>query len=545
MGLLGFSVAVSGINPENVVSAANAASALADMTAKIPNSGGMVSWFTGDNSLANFSEQLPKLGEGLKGFSDEVAEITPENVTAAANAAKALAEMTNVIPKEDGIKQWFTGEAAISKFADELPKLGEGLKGFSDSLVGLSPDNVTAAASAAKSLAEMTSVTPKNTDKLVDFGTNLVDFGGKLKSYFDKTKEIASDTIAAASNAISSVKSAVANLDAAACKNASSALDEITTALKNMSEIDGSIADTFSDSIKTLANTNVKGMITAFDNAGPQVKGAGVKALEKFIEGLKSKESDVSAAAKSAMDKFIDGVNGKVNSTKGACTNLVTSCANAIKSSSGKFTTAGGHLGDGLVRGINSKKSSVYWAGYALGQEAVRGEKDGQKSNSPSKLTIQAGRWLGEGLIVGMKKMGSAVYAAGSNLGKTATSTISSAVSKVSAAINTDIDAQPTIRPVLDLSDVRSGAGVIGNMLSGNRSIAVNASLAGSIAASMNTVQNGGNTDVVAAIKGLRKDISGMSNNTYTINGITYDDGGSVAAAIQTLVRAAKIEGRT
>lgn len=44
-------------------------------------------------------------------------------------------------------------------------------------------------------------------------------------------------------------------------------------------------------------------------------------------------------------------------------------------------------------------QQSAYNAGYALGQAAVRGERDGQKSHSPSKATYQSGIWLGEGMI--------------------------------------------------------------------------------------------------------------------------------------------------
>jgi hypothetical protein len=47
----------------------------------------------------------------------------------------------------------------------------------------------------------------------------------------------------------------------------------------------------------------------------------------------------------------------------------------------------------------------------------------------------------------------------------------------------------------------------------------------------------------VDALKDLKE---GLSNNgpSYTINGITYDDGSNVVNAVETLVRAARIERR-
>jgi hypothetical protein len=60
----------------------------------------------------------------------------------------------------------------------------------------------------------------------------------------------------------------------------------------------------------------------------------------------------------------------------------------------------------------------------------------------------------------------------------------------------------------------------------------------------MNNRQNGGNDDVISALKDLKSSLSGRTGDTYSINGITYDDGSNVSEAIKTLVRAARIERR-
>ena len=56
--------------------------------------------------------------------------------------------------------------------------------------------------------------------------------------------------------------------------------------------------------------------------------------------------------------------------------------------------------------------------------------------------------------------------------------------------------------------------------------------------------QNGVNDDVVSAIDRLRKELGNIGGDSYTINGVSYDEGSDVADAIKTLVRAAKIERR-
>ena len=205
--------------------------------------------------------------------------------------------------------------------------------------------------------------------------------------------------------------------------------------------------------------------------------------------------------------------------------------------------SAGKDLGSGLVSGINAKQTAVYNAAYKLGQKAVQGEKDGQKSNSPSKLTIKAGKWFGEGLVIGIDRMGKAVYAAGHNMGDTAINSISSSISRISDMVNSDIDSQPTIRPVLDLSDVQSGAESISSMLNLGSSIGIQ-SRVGAISVGMNRRQNGSNDDIVSALKDLKKSIGTKSGDTYNINGITYDDGSNVSDAVGMLIRAARVERR-
>ena len=113
----------------------------------------------------------------------------------------------------------------------------------------------------------------------------------------------------------------------------------------------------------------------------------------------------------------------------------------------------------------------------------------------------------------------------------------------MSSIVENDIDAQPTIRPVLDLSNIASGAGDISDMLSLNPSIGVLSNVR-SINSMMNRNQNGANDDVVSAIKDLKNSINNMSGDTYSINGITYDDGSNITNAVQSIVRAARQERR-
>ena len=81
-------------------------------------------------------------------------------------------------------------------------------------------------------------------------------------------------------------------------------------------------------------------------------------------------------------------------------------------------------------------------------------------------------------------------------------------------------------------------------MLSMNPSVGVMANV-GAINSSMGRIQGGtSNDDVVSAIKDLGSKLGKTAGDTYSVNGITYDDGSAVSDAVKSIVRAAQIERR-
>ena len=102
------------------------------------------------------ASSLPKLGETLSQF---MINLTPFITGAKSidssvmDSIKSLAAAILILTAADvlnGITSWLTGGSSISEFASELAPLGTGLKQFSDSVAGINPKNITAAANAGK-----------------------------------------------------------------------------------------------------------------------------------------------------------------------------------------------------------------------------------------------------------------------------------------------------------------------------------------------------------------------------------------------------------
>lgn len=552
-----------------ITCAANAIKILAQAAEAIPNEGGWAAKIFGDNSIATFGEKLPTLASNLNAFATNLGtfdETKLATVTCAANAIKALAQSAESLPNEGGWAAKIFGDNSLATFGEQLPTLGSNLGAFATNLGTFDETKattITCAANAIKAFANAA----QGIDGQADWAKKIFGDNG-LASFSDQFGPLGTNLNAFATNVGTFDEGKVATINSAvkAIKALSGLANaDLEGAKKNMGGFGDKLAD-FGSDLKTFTNDmpspesinsavkGVKDILSVIDDIANANSGAlatfandlkkiGEDAVDKFVKAFTSSDAKSAAekGAKDLADKIVDGIESKEKAAETAGENLADKAVDGLDGLDDDAESAGKDLGSGLVRGIKAKYQAAYDAGYALGQKAVQGEKDGQASNSPSKLTIQAGKWLGEGLIVGMAKIGRKVYESGSELGSNATDSISATVSKIADIMSSDIDAQPTIRPVLDLSNVRTGVDAIDDMFGIGSTVGVLAN-ANAIGASMNRRgQNGGNEEIVSAIDKLRKDLANVGNTSYHIEGITYDDGSNISTAVQDIVRAARI----
>ena len=162
--------------------------------------------------------------------------------------------------------------------------------------------------------------------------------------------------------------------------------------------------------------------------------------------------------------------------------------------------------------------------------------------NSPSRVFKEIGKFTAQGMAVGLDKYAYMAENSASNIAEGVLNNVRDPLSNVTKLLNGEIDVNPKITPVVDLTNVKNGARLLNGML-GDQDVRINAR-SGLLAGTVGEIQNrNDNSDVISAIKDLKE---GLNNNgsSYTINGITYDDGSNVVNAVETLVRAARIERR-
>ena len=496
-GIVGFTriISESKIGKDAIGVAETAAkiiTVLAQASSEIDNTGGLLAKLVGDNDLKTFASGLPKVGEGIAGFVSAMsnANITEDQAKVADTAAKiikTLAQTSKDIDNTGGALAALIGDNDLKKFAKGLPDVGEGIAGFCSKVSELSDSQVRSVNAATKMLTAIVNLGELNLGK---YAKSLSGFGDKLKDFATKFVEFVSSI-----NSISSFN----------IVNAMNGVNQLIVMAKTVAETNLKSLSTFSDSLKKLGTDGVEGFVGAFTGETPKTK---------VVAGVKEITDAVTKALSSPSFKF-------------------------------NINSAGMAVTTGFATGITADIKSVTAAGTAIGKEALRAAKEAINSNSPSKEAMKIGNYFGQGLVIGIQDYESKSYDAGYGVAEYAKNGLSKAVSRISDLMNNNIDTQPTIRPVLDLSDIESGAGYLNTMFNNNPSIGANLN---AISSSMNArSQNGVNSDVVTAIDSLRKELGnvGGTTNNYNVNGVSYaDTDNDINNAVKTLVRAAVVERR-
>ena len=517
-GLSEFVSNLGNFTPEQVDTincACDALKSIAEAAGEIPKHGGIAQAFSGDNDLSEFGPKLGPTGAAIANF---VKELTKDGVfdqskidivKAGCEALKNIAQVAGELPKHGGIAQAFSGDNDIAAFAGKLGKVAEGIRGFvwelqKDNVITQdSIDKINAVNNIMWAIADLGKINLGDTSgKLEELGARLGSFGNKITEYVKGINTVSLD-------------------DLQSCK------DKI-------------------DKIIEIANTLAAVSSEPIEQLGEKLKNFATDALKKFVDGLNETQprDDATNAIKALIDAIIKGMEEKKPDVENGSKAVVETAMTTLKS----YDMSGAEeVGKNFVRGFaNGITNNIYLArdaGSQVGKKALEAAKQSIDSHSPSKETYKLGTFFDQGFINGVKSLEDKIYSETYGVGDKARLGLGRAIRGVSNLISEGIDDEFTIRPVLDLSEVQSGAAAINGML-GVPSVGVAANL-NAISTGMRTYRQNGGDDIVSAIDKLGKNFGNTTGDTYNINGITYDNGSEIQEAVSTLVRAARIERRT
>ena len=234
----------------------------------------------------------------------------------------------------------------------------------------------------------------------------------------------------------------------------------------------------YKDKILTTFMTLLLGLIDAIIKNLPKLTAKGTDLVVGLLNGITKNLPKIVQAGFDMLLGFIDGITQAINNNTDSLiesmNNLVMAMINAaIKVIKGAFDLGkqirdlGKNLIDGFIKGIKDKLTAVGNAVKDVGKKALNGLKGFLGIKSPSRVFMKLGEQTDEGFIKGLEGYSDKVGKASEGVGKEAVDGIKSSISKIADAVNSDIDAEPTIRPVLDLTDIQNGSKKIGDLMGG------------------------------------------------------------------------------
>lgn len=395
LAIKSFSLAVAGLDANVVVNAATAGKAVAEMAATLPNSGGVLGFFAGENDMVTFGAQLIPFGLAIKNFSLVVAGLDANVVVNAANAGKAVAEMAATLPNSGGLIGFFAGENDMGAFGAQLVSFGIAMKAFSLSIAGMDTNAVVNSATAGKALSELASTIP-NTGGLIaffsgendmaTFGSQLISFGRNFKSYSDYMKEVDPSVVTNTSNAANSLVTLANSLPSSGgWFSDNTTLDTFGSQLSKFGEYFASYYEQISDvdssklsSVITQVNrlvTMAKGMsgvdFTGMSSFATGLRQLGNSGVDEFLKAFSDADSKTSSAINSFFNGITSAIGEKTDTIKSSFAAMVDIVVSEINSKQTQFKDAGEAMLKQLSTGISEGTDSVKTAFSSMLTQAI------------------------------------------------------------------------------------------------------------------------------------------------------------------------------
>lgn len=508
-----FGDAVRGLEADAIVNSATAGKALVELADTVPNTGGVVAFFTGNNDVDTFGEKLVPFGEAMKAYSEAIMGMDSAAITNSATAGKALVELANTIPNTGGLVSWFTGDNDLGSFGDSLVQFGSGIKSYSDSISGIDTGIMSSVITQVNRLVEMAKgMAELDTSGMSGFSTALIQLGnngidGFINAFTDASGRVTSAATSMLTTFINAANAQKGNLTSTFTTMMQAVLTTLTNYQTQFNTAGSTLMTKFISGIKSqdgntkTAITNIiSGCITAINNKQTQFNTAGANLMIKLIAGVKSKDYETrnafvnilsscltaiankylefQNAGMQCMIKFIAGVKEKAEEVKTAFTGNLNASVTAIRDYHDQFKQAGAYLVEGFADGISENTYRAEAKARAMARAAAEAAEDELDEHSPSRVGYHIGDFFGLGFVNALGTYAVKAYNASAEMADSAKTGLGNAIAKVKDMIDNGVDGQPTIRPILDLSDVEEKSHRLNTLFSRSQALTVSTGIA-------------------------------------------------------------------
>lgn len=396
---------VSGLDVKSATDAGTVADMLIALSGNIPLTGGLFGLIAGDRDLSGFADTLPGLGSGLKEFADNVKGIDVQAANDAGTIAKMLSALANDLPNEGGLVSWFTGDNTLEDFGEQLPELGLKLKEFSDNINGISTANMQSAAVTINSVVNMLKTINTGVNGASSLNVFASDLKLLGESYRDFCVAVNRDfsTVTTFNNGISMILKSIRKIsktDTSKIKTFTKDIKGLTNAgINNVTDaatksMGGAVTAVGSKNqqFKAAGEVAIKQIANGMNAKSSLVKDAAKTTMENAASATQSdvEKSKYRKTGEFLIDGFIKGMsdNEKIKKVVDAAKKIAKAAKNGIDdeleihSPSKKLFKSGGFTVDGFIKGITDKKNDVIKTGQDMANNFMSGTNNGLNSTN-------------------------------------------------------------------------------------------------------------------------------------------------------------------
>ena len=225
------------------------------------------------------------------------------------------------------------------------------------------------------------------------------------------------------------------------------------------------------DSVRELSLAIIKGLLIGFLDGQEDAKKAivelGTILINAFKErlGIASPSSVFIALALDAVRGLVLGLINNIFLIRDAAIKLATQLITTVKSKLSDMVNAGKDLVNGLAEGIKNHIAAAVEQAKQLALSVLNTIASVFDAHSDSRKMIEMGMFVDRGLAGGIAKFASLVVSSTEALGDKTLTGFESIISRISDSLNSDMDFNPTITPVLDMTAIEQGGSQIQNLL--------------------------------------------------------------------------------
>ena len=492
--------------------------------------------FGHDYNFTDLKDQLIALSDGLKSLTEFKIEDIPtsEEMKNAFPTIDALMDYLKELKKKMGttgglyqrVSRFFTTGYDFDFVAlkDQLVALGEGLNSLANVTVDadgktlFNPDGTSAATEMMDTLITymltlesklgMVGGVAQTLDRFIfGKGADFEYLGGQLGH------------LGAGLGQFQAGITANGDFDASKVAEALGALDHLVSLMQTFSVLQEKM-DAISQSYGITHYDMKTFMINMWDALSFMTAGLGdnrdtvVKRLAMFIKEFDYELSELGGFDNTDAIDVLNKVSEAIGKLVIAGRNMQDENGVAVD-----FTLVGMNISNGIAKGIADSTAVVEAAARAVVRAAINAANAEADINSPSRVFMEIGSYMTQGLAIGVQKDGNLVENSMEDVTDDAINSMGGVLAVFADLMSQEIDANPTITPVLDLTEVTTGMEMLHQMFANDPYWKLNNPAANIMMPGVGENQNGTEThDYTDTIREVKGEVANMRNDLRSLS---------------------------